>query len=320
MQYSATSKPLGVKVKVRRKEDWEYSAKMKIECPVSGLNAENCESRKRYGSVRDDKSTGIIECKNCLLVTHEKDLSHKVNYELGTMHKDIAIIPVLEKPDTDLNRRVNSLKTLAHKYHIKSILDYGCGKGNLVSALQHNFKAIGIEIDSRTREIAKNNVKMGSIYDSLVTFKMLGILVDVVTMIHVVEHFYEPSKELKSIYEMLNPGGLIVIETPNSNDALITKYENLNFQNHTYWSHHPMLHSHKSLSLLVQRNGFKILECGGVQRYDINNHLYWLSKGEPGGHVKWMGMFSEDTIQNYGRDLVKNSISDTLWLVAQKNY
>ena len=223
------------------------------------------------------------------------------------------------KPD-DLARRVNALAILEQEYKFKSILDFGCGSGEMLEAFSHTYTVLGIEPDSGARELAKKKVQSGSIYESSASVKMQGTLVDVVTLFHVAEHFYNPSLELERIYELLKPGGLLIIETPNSCDALLTKYENLGFQNFTYWSHHPILHSHKSLSLLLARNGFKILECGGVQRYDLNNHLYWLSKGMPGGHEIWKGMFSEDTIQSYGRDLVNNRTNDTLWFVAQKTY
>ena len=294
---------------------------MKIECPTNGLIAENCEWKKRSGSVRDDQATGIIECKNCHLITHSKDLSQKVNYSEGSMHDWVVgygdALP--GKPD-DLARRVNALAILEQEYKFKSILDFGCGSGEMLEAFSHTYTVLGIEPDSGARELAKKKVQSGSIYESSASVKMQGTLVDVVTLFHVAEHFYNPSLELERIYELLKPGGLLIIETPNSCDALLTKYENLGFQNFTYWSHHPILHSHKSLSLLLARNGFKILECGGVQRYDLNNHLYWLSKGMPGGHEIWKGMFSEDTIQSYGRDLVNNRTNDTLWFVAQKTY
>ena len=294
---------------------------MKIECPTNGLIAENCEWEKRSGSVRDDQATGIIECKNCHLVTHSKDLSQKVNYSEGSMHDwALGYGDALSGPADDLTRRVNALKILEQEYKFKSILDFGCGSGEMLEAFSDTYIVLGIEPDSGARELAKKKVQLGSIYESSASVKMQGTLVDVVTLCNVVEHFYDPSLELERIYELLKPGGLLIIETPNSCDALLTKYENQGFQDFTYWSHHPMLHSHKSLSLLVTRNRFKILECGGAQRYDLNNHLYWLSKGMPGGHDIWKGMFSEDTIQSYGRDLVKNLTSDTLWLVAQKTY
>ena len=146
-----------------------------------------------------------------------------------------------------------------------------------------------------------------------------SVQVDVVSLFHVVEHFYDPTIELQRIHNLLRPGGLVVIETPNSDDALLSKYENSEFQNFTYWSHHPMLHSHKSLQALVERNNFTVLENLGIQRYDLNNHLYWLSKGLPGGHEVWRGKTSDDAIEGYAKSLIANKTCDTLWLVAQKS-
>ena len=292
---------------------------MKIECPSSGEKAGKCDWLKRNGSVRDDSVTGVIECKNCCLVTHSKDLSQLVNYSEGTMHDwAMGYGDTLTGPAGDLTRRVNAIKVLEHQYKFKSILDFGCGSGEMLEAFSVSYDAMGIEPDSGARELANNKVGLGSVFESSASAKMQGILVDVVTLFHVVEHFYTPSVELERIYELLKPGGLLIIETPNSWDALLSSYENLDFQDFTYWSHHPMLHSHKSLSLLVERNRFKIIQNGGTQRYDLNNHLYWLSKGMPGGHNIWKGMFSDDTIQSYAKDLVENKTCDTLWFVAQK--
>jgi predicted SAM-dependent methyltransferase len=141
---------------------------------------------------------------------------------------------------------------------------------------------------------------------------------DLITLFHVVEHFYKPDTELARIYELLKPGGLLLIETPNSQDALLTKYQSNPFANFTYWTHHPMLHSNNSLSSLVTRKGFTLISNSGMQRYGLENHFYWLSNNRPGGHIEWEGMFSEFTNLNYEKDLVSEGVADTIWLVAQK--
>ena len=111
-----------------------------------------------------------------------------------------------------------------------------------------------------------------------------------------------------------------MIETPNSQDALLTKYKSLPFGNFTYWTHHPMLHSNKSLGLLVAKNKFNLISNSGTQRYGLENHLYWLSHEKPGGHIAWDGTLSDKTNLNYKIDLVSQGIADTIWLVAQKPF
>jgi 2-polyprenyl-3-methyl-5-hydroxy-6-metoxy-1,4-benzoquinol methylase len=290
---------------------------MRIECPISGERAEKCNWITRDGSVRDCPSTGVIECKNCQIVTHSSDLSQGVNYENGTMHDwATGYGDSLPGPATDIARRVASIKDLEKKYKFKSILDFGCGNGGMINALSTFYRTSGIEPDLRARGLA--NQSGSKVYESAELALADGVLVDVITLFHVVEHFYDPTKELVRIHNLLKPGGLVIIETPNSCDALLTTYGNSAFQNFTYWSHHPMLHSHKSLQTMVERNKFTILENIGTQRYDLSNHLYWLAKGLPGGHEVWSGMLSGDAIESYARSLEVNKTCDTLWLVAKK--
>jgi hypothetical protein len=50
----------------------------------------------------------------------------------------------------------------------------------------------------------------------------------------------------------------------------------------------------------------------------LNNHLYWLSSGRPGGHEQWKNFASSGLLEAYENFLIEQKISDTLWLVARK--
>jgi SAM-dependent methyltransferase len=289
-----------------------------IECPISGQNSNSCKWTPIAGLVRDFPEVGVVKCQKCQLVTPDKDLRKNVNYQNGTMHNWAGGYGgLLPGPASDLNRRFAAIKQIEDGIQIKTILDFGCGSGEMLEVLSQEFEAIGVEPDEGSRNAAIN--KGLSVYKSSNEVFENKIQVDVVTLFHVIEHLYEPTKELEMIHRLLKPNGWLIIETPNSNDVLLTEYESNDFQNFTYWSHHPMLHSHDSLHALVSRTGFKIFNNQGVQRYDLNNHLYWLSKRMPGGHEIWKKFLSEATTNSYAEDLIKNKNSDTIWLVAQKN-
>jgi len=290
---------------------------MKIECPIKGGRAEECGWNARVGQVRDFPSIGVIQCQTCYLVTHAQDLSGDVNYEAGSMHVWAqGYGDSLPGPATDIARRVTSINSLATTNKKFSILDFGCGSGGMLSALSINYEVCGVEPDIYARETATSCGH--KLFESAENAISNNVKVDVVTLFHVIEHFYNASYELEKIYDLLNPGGLIIVETPNSMDALLSKYQSLEFANFTYWSHHPMLHSHKSLEHLIERCGFKIIENSGVQRYDLNNHLYWMSSGHPGGHEIWKDFAPLVLVNEYAELLVSENISDTLWVVAQK--
>lgn len=293
---------------------------LKIECPRTGVSAEKCNWVERKGQVRDAPGIGVIKCEECLLVTHSSDLSGRVNYESGSMHKWTVGYgdANLAKPTADIERRRQAILALQETDEIKTVLDFGCGSGEMLRAMDGQFRTFGIEPDKSAREQSQGVCEM--IWESAESALASGRNFDLVSLFHVIEHLYDPYEELQRIKSLLRPGGLIVIETPNSNDALLTKYDSDAFQNFTYWSHHPMLHSHDSLATLVLKNGFTVIENRGVQRYDLANHLYWLSKGEPGGHDVWSDLVSEKTSKEYAKDLARSEISDTLWLVARNKF
>ena len=289
---------------------------MKIECP-RGSDSEMCVWKKRTGEIRDAKSVGIKECEDCQLVVHNENLDHLVSYSDGSMHDwTSGYGENLIDSSTDSDRRLEALKKLASNYNLHTILDFGCGQGAMVNILNESFKACGLEPEFTARKSGQSTGLV--IYDSLDEISKLDLKFDAITMFHVMEHIYEPNELLKTLLKFLNPEGLLIIETPNSMDALLTFYKNYAFQNFTYWSHHPMLYSNKSLELAVSRAGFKVLENGGVQRYKIANHLYWLSVGKPGGHEVWKDEFQSELDELYASNLVKKKQNDTLWLVAQK--
>jgi 2-polyprenyl-3-methyl-5-hydroxy-6-metoxy-1,4-benzoquinol methylase len=245
---------------------------MSVACPVKGSPADFCNWKSIPGKVSDAPNVGVRQCSDCLLVTHSEDLSHLVNYEAGSMHfRGLDSDNSQETVRDDLQRRLNCLRDLSRDFRIDSILDFGCNSGIMLDFMSDEFTAIGIEPDHAARDEA---ISLGyTVYDSLDSAISSNVKCDAVTLFHVVEHLYDPQTYLKNIRRILNEDGLLILETPNALDILSNQYECLAFQNFTYWSHHPMIHSHKSLELMVKECGYEVLENVGVQRYDLNNHL-----------------------------------------------
>ncbi len=288
-----------------------------VQCPLTKGNKSSCQWAKRDGSVRDFPEVGLIECSNCGLVAHEVDLRQKIDYESGTMHSWASGYGQnLESPSEDISRRVEAIGKLAQIYKIERILDFGSGRGEVLSALNGKYQAKGLEPEQEARiKCERAGFEVAS---STAAYKEKAETFDLITLFHVVEHFYESHEEFSNIVELLAPGGIIVIETPISQDALLTNYNSEQFSNFTYWSHHPVLHSFDSLRGLLTNAGLEVIQEIGIQRYGLANHLYWLAKGMPGGHVIWDDLISSKTESDYQEDLASKGTSDTLWIVAQR--
>jgi len=286
-------------------------------CPLN-VSGKTCEIVQRSGSVRDFPDVKILECLNCGVTFHESDLSHKVNYPAGTMNawqpaKYIST-PV---PDEDDKRRGDFFRRLFPRNRSEiQVLDFGSGKGNLLFELKDEFDVEGIEIDLEARISSQ---KLGfTVYESLDHLEKLGKKFDVISLIHVIEHIYQPIEILKRLSNLLKQSGSLIIETPNADDALLTKYECKEFQNWTYWSHHPILYNYIGMHNLLQAANLKIISNESVQRYNLANHMYWLSNGKPGGHTFWKATFPGEINELYKSALFDENSNDTIFVRVSK--
>lgn len=95
------------------------------------------------------------------------------------------------------------------------LLDVGCGNGGfLLLAQQAGWTVEGIDFDVGAVQAARSrglNVRCGGV-EILVEQQACF---DVITLSHVIEHVYEPCALLKRLNELLKPGGVLWIETPN---------------------------------------------------------------------------------------------------------
>ncbi len=105
-----------------------------------------------------------------------------------------------------------------------NILDIGAGNGRLMDQMSSaGHTVMGVEPDPDARAIATKNdlaIFAGTAenYPAEIQTKRF----DVIFMIHVLEHCVDPHSAVQNAVSLLNPNGVLVIETPN-NEALGAK-------------------------------------------------------------------------------------------------
>ncbi len=149
----------------------------------------------------------------------------------------------------------------------RSVLDVGCGDCARLMSIRHSSIGPGMELaglDLQFSEEVAGAAKAADIdlIEGNVESVPLGEKrYDLVLMSQLIEHLYAPRRTLQTVFNLLNPGGILVIETPQWKclDFLLFKKR--------YWGgyHFPRhfnIFSASSLKRFVESCGFEIREHG----------------------------------------------------------
>lgn len=260
----------------------------------------------RNGAVRDNPSLKIVECTQCGLVM--LDSFQHINadhYADSHMHDNDSksVEAWVKRMETDDQRRVEMLKASITN---RRVLDFGSGSGCFVkNAKLLAAEVVGVEPERRVHEYWGDKLKLyGSLEDA-------GGGYDLITSFHVIEHLPDPRTMLKELAARLKAKGRLVIEVPNSDDALLTLYQNDAFQRF-YWSQHLYLFNGETLRQLATQAGLRVVSIQQYQRYPLSNHLHWLSCKQPGGHQSWSFIDTPGLTEAYAASLASLGKCDTI--------
>ena len=252
-------------------------------------------------SVLLDPLTEVIVLSRCDHVS-ENYYAERKETKRYSVHEAEVVTPRLE----DNIRRGDDFGSYIKG---KRWLDFGCGLGGMLDELAADAEwAGGLEPNKARAVIVK--AKGHQVISSLEELDDASI--DIVTMFHVLEHLTDPVGVLKALRRVLRPGGGLIIEVPHARDALFTLYDCEEFKKFTFWSEHLVLHTRHSLQLLLKAAGYPEHHITSYQRYPLANHLYWLSRGKPGGHGKWSFFCSKEMERAYSECMAQIDQADTL--------
>lgn len=143
-----------------------------------------------------------------------------------------------------------------------TILDVGCGTGDFLDqAVANGFGSYGLEISENAVAICRK--KGHSIQEELLGSPSLnGKQYDILTMFGVMEHLFDPNRDIKYAWELIRPGGIFMGITPNvfSLAGLLLQEKARFFTPRN----HPVLFSSKGVETLLAKNGFKVLKMDTV--------------------------------------------------------
>jgi len=159
------------------------------------------------------------------------------------------------------------------------MIDIGSWDGSFLEIARHNgWEVVGVDLNAEMCQAVERGkgIKMisGDAKDALDLYGADSF--DVCTLFHVIEHLSEPLKDIRSMYSLLRPSGLLVVRTPNI-DSII--FELLG----RHWGHlalpaHVLFFSPVTLRAVLEKNGFEVLYMQ-TWTSPIANEIYELLKG-----------------------------------------
>ncbi len=203
-------------------------------------------------------------------------------------------------------RRVKQFNNYCYK---KDVLDFGCGWGIFLLNLKKTRSLTGVDLRKNCLDYIRKKRKKIALYNNL---KSLNQKFDIITLFHVLEHIPHQINTLKNLKNYLKKRGKIIIEVPHADDFLLNFDDLIEFKHFTFWSEHLILHTFKSLYLMLKKSGFKKIKIRYFQRYGFDNHLGWFIKKKPGGHIFFKKYSSKYLNEKYKKNLIKIKKTDTL--------
>ena len=220
--------------------------------------------------------------------------------------------------------RVQKVVDICQKYQVttNTILEIGAGFGIFCEEIKKTnlFKRIiGVE---PTPDLANTCRKRGVeiIEEPIENINFDNIKIDIVVNFEVVEHLFNPKEFLEKCYQLLVPGGILIITCPNSKGFDIAT---LAEKSSAVDNEHLNLFNIKSLVSLIQRCQFEVLETQTPGRLDaelVRNQVIlgnYNLEGQP--FLQEVLVDSWDTLGKAFQDfLVDSKLSSNMLIVARK--
>jgi len=144
---------------------------------------------------------------------------------------------------------------LSQQYKPSAVLDIGSSYPLLLSFLknEHGLTDVcGIDGCNKALEYAAE-LDIPVIKGDFMKHDFGDRKFDVITLVHVLEHFHDPLSAVMRVKKSLNPGGIVFIRTPLNDTEGLTRWHLTEF----HFQVHPIIFGQKSLRMLFQLAGFE---------------------------------------------------------------
>lgn len=176
------------------------------------------------------------------------------------------------------------------KQHLRpqmSVADCGCGAGALLDLVKGETLGRTVAIEPFVGYHKSLRERGHEVYATTEAAVAGGgkASVDLALSFHVIEHVLNPVAYLRSIRELVRPGGTAVILTPNWDDILM-KLDPERISPFFYRRVHNYYFTAQALRWVAGKAGWESIQNIFYHEFGMANTLQWLRDGRPAGHTR----------------------------------
>lgn len=200
----------------------------------------------------------VVRCRNCGLVyVNPRPTETEIHDYYTDGFYDVAVAPeqLMREKSRQLQLKFSYVKDLAPG----RLLDIGCQKGEFMFYMnQCGWDVFGMEFSEKPPNLFDQRIH----YGSLESAEYAAESFDLVTLWAVLEHDYDPLGTLRRVWELLKPGGVVVVLVTNFNSppARLMRHDDI--------PRHTTLFTRRTLGRTLRHAGFS------KARFEWNSELY----------------------------------------------
>lgn len=292
---------------------------MRLICPI-------CQSRKTQiiqKGVWDSVRRNVYQCEKCQTTFLHPVMTKKESERFYSQQGEKARLKRIpgkkakqfleNKQKKEAIRRAMMLKKYLRPSQI--LCEIGASGGHWLELAKGLVKKV---VAIEPGEVEQKKLKTKKIdYYSWLEDLPANLKFDAVAMFHLFEHIAEPRQYLRNLKKHLNKKALVIVELPNVDDALVSRYQVEKFKKFYFQSMHCFYYNEKTLANVFKKAGFKLIKCHYIQRYPFSNHLQWLLNGKAGGNKEYEQNFGSIN-KTYTDLLIRERATDTIVCIFRK--
>ncbi len=214
----------------------------------------NCQicNNKQFTKIGNKDEYSIFQCNSCDLYQLDPLPSLEVRTKFYNGNSNIDYYQ--SRLNHKFKRAKSKIKSLQKyiKSNGKQFLDIGCSIGSYVGAAKDlGFTAHGIDLSNEAVKQAQINFPNAQFYTQSIEQRLAesDVKYDLINCRDVIEHVTDLNEFVKPVSELLNPGGVLYVTTPDAGHIRVPK--NFESWKHVHTPDHVFYFNKKNLVTLL---------------------------------------------------------------------